>query len=321
MSSTTWPRASRPNAPSSKRACATCRRCARCSRGIRSRSTRDRRRQPEAPRARRARGDAGQQFFRRSARGHDSLLSAVRGDFRRWRGYVDEITTLMSAMYRTFNAEHGLSLGSPMMFYRAALPRPSSNASRRCTAAVRRAHPGHHREVGADAAVLRVGRRAHQGGLRPGQPRNRGLAARRDRADRRPGARAPGAAAAPARLGASACSMPPRASIADRRDRRGSADPGRAAAGDRRRAGRSGSRTATLLPTTTELCWRRLARPSLARQRPAEGAASGSALGAHDRRGTGASTAGTTCPGSAPEDPYRIWLSEIMLQQTQVAAR
>ncbi|HOA92748.1 MAG TPA: GTPase, partial [Quisquiliibacterium sp.] len=30
--------------------------------------------------------------------------------------YVDEITTLMSAMYRTFNAEHGLTLGSPMMF-------------------------------------------------------------------------------------------------------------------------------------------------------------------------------------------------------------
>ena len=48
--------------------------------------------------------------------GMDRLLSAVRTDFTQVARYVDEITTLMSAMYRTFNAEHGLTLGSPMMF-------------------------------------------------------------------------------------------------------------------------------------------------------------------------------------------------------------
>ena len=48
--------------------------------------------------------------------GMSSLLAATRADFVEVGRTVDEITTLMSAMYRTFNAEHGLSLGAPMMF-------------------------------------------------------------------------------------------------------------------------------------------------------------------------------------------------------------
>ncbi|MBP8306321.1 MAG: dynamin family protein, partial [Burkholderiaceae bacterium] len=48
--------------------------------------------------------------------GMSSLMAASRGDFQEVSRLVDEITTLMTAMYRTFNAEHGLSLGSPMVF-------------------------------------------------------------------------------------------------------------------------------------------------------------------------------------------------------------
>jgi hypothetical protein len=48
--------------------------------------------------------------------GMSSLTAASRGDFQEVARLVDEITTLMTAMYRTFNAEHGLSLGSPMVF-------------------------------------------------------------------------------------------------------------------------------------------------------------------------------------------------------------
>ena len=48
--------------------------------------------------------------------GMSSLLAASRADFVEVGRTVDEITTLMSAMYRTFNAEHGLSLGAPMLF-------------------------------------------------------------------------------------------------------------------------------------------------------------------------------------------------------------
>jgi len=33
-----------------------------------------------------------------------------------------------------------------------------------------------------------------------------------------------------------------------------------------------------------------------------------------------AATAGMACPGRARANPYRIWLSEVMLQQTQVGA-
>ncbi len=48
--------------------------------------------------------------------GMTSLMTASRADFDRVATMVDEITTLMSAMYRTFSSEHGLSLGAPMMF-------------------------------------------------------------------------------------------------------------------------------------------------------------------------------------------------------------
>ena len=48
--------------------------------------------------------------------GMASLLDDVRGDFESVSRLVEEISTLMNAMYRTFNAEHGLSLGTPMVF-------------------------------------------------------------------------------------------------------------------------------------------------------------------------------------------------------------
>jgi hypothetical protein len=48
--------------------------------------------------------------------GMSSLLEAVRSDFVEVSRLVDEITTLMGAMYRSFNAEHGLTLGAPMLF-------------------------------------------------------------------------------------------------------------------------------------------------------------------------------------------------------------
>jgi hypothetical protein len=48
--------------------------------------------------------------------GMSSLTDAARGDFQEVSRLVDEIATLMTAMYKTFNAEHGLSLGSPMVF-------------------------------------------------------------------------------------------------------------------------------------------------------------------------------------------------------------
>ncbi|HWS76378.1 MAG TPA: dynamin family protein [Quisquiliibacterium sp.] len=48
--------------------------------------------------------------------GMTSLTSAVRSDFESVSRLVDEISTLMNAMYRSFNAEHGLTLGTPMLF-------------------------------------------------------------------------------------------------------------------------------------------------------------------------------------------------------------
>lgn len=48
--------------------------------------------------------------------GMSALTAASRSDFRTVSSLIDEITTMMTAMYRTFNAEHGLALGSPMMF-------------------------------------------------------------------------------------------------------------------------------------------------------------------------------------------------------------
>jgi hypothetical protein len=48
--------------------------------------------------------------------GMASLLTESRADLEQVSGLIDEITTLMTAMYRSFSAEHGLSLGAPMMF-------------------------------------------------------------------------------------------------------------------------------------------------------------------------------------------------------------
>jgi predicted GTPase len=48
--------------------------------------------------------------------GMTSLMNAVRGDFDDVSRLVDEVATLMTAMYKTFNAEHGLSLGAPLLF-------------------------------------------------------------------------------------------------------------------------------------------------------------------------------------------------------------
>ena len=48
--------------------------------------------------------------------GMTRLSDAAAADFRQVAALVAEVTTLMTAMYRTFNAEHGLSLGAPMTF-------------------------------------------------------------------------------------------------------------------------------------------------------------------------------------------------------------
>jgi Dynamin family len=44
------------------------------------------------------------------------LLSDARKDFETVGKAVTEVTTLMTAMYKTFNSQHGLSLGAPMAF-------------------------------------------------------------------------------------------------------------------------------------------------------------------------------------------------------------
>ncbi|RPH46395.1 MAG: GTPase [Burkholderiales bacterium] len=48
--------------------------------------------------------------------GMTQLLEAVRDDFVKLDGHVDEVSALMSAMYGSFNREHGLTLGAPMPF-------------------------------------------------------------------------------------------------------------------------------------------------------------------------------------------------------------
>ncbi len=48
--------------------------------------------------------------------GMASLLVDVRGDFARLAAHVDEVQTLMTAMYGSFNREHGLTLGQPLPF-------------------------------------------------------------------------------------------------------------------------------------------------------------------------------------------------------------
>jgi hypothetical protein len=46
--------------------------------------------------------------------GMTGLLAAARDDFAQLRGLVDEVQTLMTAMYGSFSREHGLALGSPV---------------------------------------------------------------------------------------------------------------------------------------------------------------------------------------------------------------
>src|SRR5690606_5347351 len=48
--------------------------------------------------------------------GMDSLISAARADFGETGRLAGEVGTLMSAMYKSFAAQHGLSLGSPILF-------------------------------------------------------------------------------------------------------------------------------------------------------------------------------------------------------------
>jgi Dynamin family len=48
--------------------------------------------------------------------GMTSLVTSVRGDLDEVTRLVDETATLMVAMYKQFNAEHGLTLGQPMLF-------------------------------------------------------------------------------------------------------------------------------------------------------------------------------------------------------------
>lgn len=48
--------------------------------------------------------------------GMASLLEAVRKDFRDVGRLVEEVQALMTAMYGSFNREHGLTLGSPLLY-------------------------------------------------------------------------------------------------------------------------------------------------------------------------------------------------------------
>jgi predicted GTPase len=48
--------------------------------------------------------------------GMASLLVDVRGDFARLAAHVEEVQALMTAMYGSFNREHGLTLGQPLPF-------------------------------------------------------------------------------------------------------------------------------------------------------------------------------------------------------------
>ncbi|MEI7445677.1 MAG: dynamin family protein [Burkholderiales bacterium] len=48
--------------------------------------------------------------------GMDGLLAAARADLSRLDGHVQEVSALMTAMYGSFNREHGFTLGQPMPF-------------------------------------------------------------------------------------------------------------------------------------------------------------------------------------------------------------
>jgi Dynamin family len=66
---------------------------------------------------RKAREEMGSSNFSLGLRdGMDSLITNVQGDFNRVSSEIDQVSSLMSAMYKTFSAEHGLSLGVPLVF-------------------------------------------------------------------------------------------------------------------------------------------------------------------------------------------------------------
>ena len=48
--------------------------------------------------------------------GMNHLFHRIRGDIEESEGVIGEICTMMGAMYRSFSAEHGLNLGSPVLF-------------------------------------------------------------------------------------------------------------------------------------------------------------------------------------------------------------
>ena len=134
--------------------------------------------------------------------GMSNLIASVRIDFEEGDKLVREVTTMMTAMYQSFSRDHGLTLGTPLPF-----------SSRRYFAEIERISQLHQRQfgvmslltdqqVGADAAVLRIGRRPAEGTLRIGGARARRLAARVDDAGGEPGQGAPGAVAPPPRVGA-----------------------------------------------------------------------------------------------------------------------
>jgi hypothetical protein len=74
--------------------------------------------------------------------GMASLLQAVRADFVELDRHVDEVTTLMTAMYGSFNREHGLTLGAPLTF-----------GTRRFTVELDRIEALHERHFGALSLV------------------------------------------------------------------------------------------------------------------------------------------------------------------------
>jgi hypothetical protein len=74
--------------------------------------------------------------------GMTGLLAAVRDDFARLSAMVEEVQSLMTAMYASFNREHGLTLGVPLPF-----------TLRRSLAELDRIEALHHRHFGALSLV------------------------------------------------------------------------------------------------------------------------------------------------------------------------
>ncbi len=64
-----------------------------------------------------AREEMGSSNFSLGLRdGMESLISSVQSDFNRVAVEINQVSGLMNAMYKTFSAEHGLSLGAPLIF-------------------------------------------------------------------------------------------------------------------------------------------------------------------------------------------------------------